>query len=303
MNPAFLWSPRYDIDIGRHVFPTRKFRLLKDLLIARGTIREEDVTHCPAATDEELLTVLIPQYLTDLKGHVHTPRTMRSELPITREIIEGMIHTVGGTIACVRHAMKEGVACHIGGGYHHGFADHAEGFCYINDVAIAARVALKDGIARRIAIVDTDVHQGNGTASIFGGEHRVYTFSIHQENIYPMNKETSDMDIGLGEMPGQDRYLSALARGLKLAVAGFAPDLVIHVAGVDPYKEDQLGGLGLEFDTMRRRDVAVAQAARAAGAPIVTVVAGGYSRNTDDTVALHAQTIEATLKTLGHLSE
>lgn len=296
IRPAFIWSPDYEVDIGRHVLPTQKFRLLKEALVERGTITEEEVEHPQGATDEELLAVLTQEYLAALRTHTHCDATRRSELPITRAIIETMVTNAGGTILCARRALERGLACHLGGGFHHGYPDHAEGFCYINDVAIAAAVILREGLARRVAIVDTDVHQGNGTARALAGRDDVFTFSIHEDDLYPRLKERSTLDIALPDHPGGEVYLAALARGLDAAIGGFGPDLVIHAAGVDPFEEDQLGNLALDRETMARRDRAVARACFERGIPLATIVAGGYARRVEDTVSLHVQTVEASIE-------
>ncbi len=291
-RPAIVWSPLYEMDIGLHVFPTEKFRLALGLLVERGLVQREEVLEPPPATEEELLTVLEPEYLADLRGARHTPRTYGAELPISEEIVRGVTRTAGGTILATRRALETGAACHIGGGFHHGFADHSEGFCYINDVAIAAEVIRREGRARRIAIIDTDVHQGNGTARIFRGVPDVFTFSIHQEMLYPFPKvDRSDLDIGLPVQPGEDTYLRELARGLRASVEEFRPELVLYVAGVDPFKNDQLGNLGLGMDAMAERDRMVLEMIQRLGIPFVTVTAGGYSHNLSETVELHAQTV------------
>jgi acetoin utilization deacetylase AcuC-like enzyme len=297
-RPAFIWSPDYEANIGRHVFPTQKFRLLKEMLVKRGLIGEHEVLLAPPASDAELLTVLDPRYLADMRTYVHTPRTKRSELPINKSIIESMVVTAGGTLLGAREALRRGAACHLGGGYHHGFPDHAEGFCYINDVAVAVASLRREGLVNRVAIIDTDVHQGNGTAACFRKVPEVFTFSIHQEMLYPYDKETSSLDIGMKPQPGAKAYLDALQRGIDAAIIEHKPELVIHVAGVDVYKDDQLGSMGLDMQAIRWRDEKVAQAALERGIPLLTVVAGGYARNTNDTVRLHAQTVEVTLETL-----
>lgn len=296
MRPAFVWHPSYEVDIGRHVFPTQKFRMMKELLVSRGAVREDEVLASPPATDEELLRVLTPHYLEDMRTYRHTRRTLRSELPITRDIIESMVRTAGGTILCARKALEVGAACHFGGGFHHGFADRAEGFCYINDVAIAARAMQAERGIRRVAIVDTDVHQGNGTASIFAGDNDVFTLSIHEERLYPWPKvDHSDLDMNLPAMCGQSFYLDELARGLDQAIDGFRPELLIFVTGADPFENDQLGNLGLTWETMRRRDQLVIEACTSRSIPFATVVAGGYSRDVNDTVGIHAQTVEVAI--------
>ncbi len=296
-RPAFVFSPKYEMDIGRHVFPTSKFRLLKEQLVHEGVVNPDEIEEAHAPTDDELLTVLTPEYLNDLRSYRHTDRTSRSELPITREIVEGCITCAGGTIRCVERAMEVGGACHLGGGFHHGFAGHAEGFCYVNDVAIAAAVMLARGRCERIAIIDTDVHQGNGTARIFRDEPRVFTFSIHQERLYPA-KEISDLDIGLENNIGDRGYLEALEEGIKTLFARFSPDLVINVAGADPYEDDVLGSLGLSMSGMMTRDRMVVGACVERSIPFVTVTGGGYARQLVDTVTLHANTVRACIDLL-----
>ncbi len=298
-RPAIVWSPHYEMDIGVHVFPTEKFRLTLDLLVKQGLVRREEVLEPPPATEEELLTVLEPEYLADLRGVTHTTRTYGAELPISEEIVRGVTHSAGGSILAARRALEVGGACHIGGGFHHGFGDHGEGFCYINDVAVAAEVLRREGAARRIAVVDTDVHQGNGTACIFRGVPEVFTFSIHQELLYPFPKVVrSDLDIGLPAQPGEQTYLRELAKGIRASVEEFRPELVIYVAGVDPFENDQLGSLGLSMAAMRERDRMVLEAVHRLGIPFVTVTAGGYSYDLRETVALHAQTVAVATEVL-----
>jgi acetoin utilization deacetylase AcuC-like enzyme len=284
------------MNIGKHVFPTAKFRLYKEALEARGLLSPADVEHAPAPSDEQVLSALHPEYLADLRSGRHSARTVRSELPISREIVEGCIRTSGGTIRCVELALDSGAAVHLGGGFHHGFSGHGEGFCYVNDVAIAAAWALRAGWVSRVAVVDTDVHQGNGTAAILEHEPRAFTFSIHQENLYP-KKERSDLDIGLDEMIGDEGYLLELRRGMD-AVLAFKPELAIVVAGVDPYEGDQLGRLGITMQGMRRREEETLGPLARAGIPFVTVTGGGYARRLDDTVALHAQTATVAIEVL-----
>lgn len=289
MRPSFVWHPDYEIDIGRHVFPTQKFRLYRDMIVAQGLVRDDEIERPDVATDEELLTVLEPEYVRDLRGGTHTERTIRSELPISRGIVDGCVRTAGGTILAAKRAIERGACVHVGGGFHHGFADHAEGFCYINDVAVATAVALARGWCARVAVIDTDVHQGNGTARIFRGEPRVFTMSIHQDLLYPP-KEESDLDIGCHEEIGDDAYCALLAPAVERIVRDFRPELVFIVAGVDPYEGDKLGNLGLTFAGMERRERATIEPLVRARIPFVTVTGGGYSRVLEDTIALHVQT-------------
>lgn len=294
MRPAFVYHPGYEIDIGKHVFPTQKFRLLKDRLVAEGLIAEEEIEYPEKASVDDLLLVLEPEYIKDLRGSSHTDRTFRSELPLTPGIVEGCIRTAGGTILAARRALEKGAACHLGGGFHHGFAGHAEGFCYINDVAIAAAWVRAQGLCGRVAVIDIDVHQGNGTALIFRDEPSVFTFSIHQEHLYPI-KETSDLDIGLDILAGDDTYCDALMEAMARILRNFQPELAIVVAGVDPFAEDRLGSLGLSWRGMERRDRIVIESLARARVPFVTVTGGGYALDVADTVALHALTVRITL--------
>jgi len=296
-RPAFIYSPDYEMDIGRHVFPTSKFRLLREELARRVLVAPEEIELSPPATDEQLLSVLRVDYLTDLRRFHHSSSTVRSELPITPQIIDGCIRTAGGSILAVQRALERGGACHLGGGFHHGFADHAEGFCYINDVAVAAAWALACSWAQRVAIIDVDVHQGNGSARIFQNNPNVFTFSIHQENLYPL-KEHGDLDIGLPDGIGDEGYLMELERGLEAVIDGFRPDLAIYVAGVDPYQGDVLGSLGLTFGGMRLRDEAVIGRLARERIPFVTVTAGGYAEALRDTVELHVQTVATAIHAL-----
>lgn len=251
----------------------------------------------PAEPDPALFALAHDQaYLDDFLGVRTTPATVTSELPITREIVRWFQLAVAGTVAATNLAMKRGGAMHLGGGFHHAFADHAEGFCYLNDTAVAARAALGDGespgavdAVDSVSVVDVDVHQGNGTARIFQNDPRVFTFSIHQENNYPI-KERSDLDIGLPDHIRDEEYLKELDRGLEVSVRSRKPELVYYVAGADPYQRDQLGGLDLSLDGLRERDHRVFAACHDSGARVVTMLAGGYAMELMDTVRIHAQT-------------
>ena len=199
----------------------------------------------------------------------------------------------GGTTTAARLALDghDRVAVHIGGGFHHAFAGHGEGFCMFNDVAVAIRRVFHERLAGRAAVVDLDVHQGNGTAAIFAGDRRVFTLSVHEQDNYPPVKPPSSLDIGLPRGTGDADYLAGLDAALARTLEHL-PDVVFYLAGADPYLDDQLGGLALTLDGLRRRDRLVFGAARAAGVPIVVLLAGGYARRVDDTVAIHVATIE-----------
>ncbi len=318
-----VYSPRYQIDIGPHVFPTQKYSLVHARLIETGVIQLSDCIEPTAASWDELALVHTADYLTKMREGTLSPEDEALlELPWSAAMVEGFRLMTGGTvqaalIACgldrsseeLRHAdvaqgvlVSQGVpvaqgfslAIHIGGGLHHAFPSHGEGFCPFNDVAVAARVLQSRGIDR-LAIIDLDVHHGNGTAFTFESDPRVFTFSMHQQHNYPMFKPRGSLDIGLPDGAHDATYLRELQRALP-AVIAHAPQCVFYVAGADPYEDDQLGGLRLTKDGLRQRDRRVIDAVRAAGVPLVITLAGGYARRVEDTVAIHAATIEEAAK-------
>ena len=287
-----VYSARYHVDIGLHVFPTTKYRLVHVRLLETGVIQASDVIEPPPASWDDLALVHTPEYLAKLRdGTMSAEDVAQLELPWSPEIVDGFRVMVGGTILAARLATDErAVVCHVGGGLHHAFANHGEGFCPFNDVAVAVRVLQANGI-ERIAIVDLDVHHGNGTAFIFESDPRVFTFSMHQQHNYPMWKPRGSLDIGLNDGVRDDTYLHALAGALP-HVIDHRPQCVFYLAGADPYEDDQLGGLRLTKEGLRRRDRAVIAAVREAGVPLVVLLAGGYARRVEDTVAIHTATIE-----------
>ncbi len=286
---AAVWSPRYACDIGAHVFPTAKYAGVVAALIASGELPGSEGLEPPPVTRALLASAHDEAYLDDLDALRWTPRTQYSELPLTRDIVEAFALGASGTTEAGRLALRHGAAAHIGGGLHHAFADHAEGFCYINDLAVAARVLLAEGAVRRIAVVDLDVHQGNGTAEIFANDPAVFTLSVHQENNYPAVKAHSDLDVGLDDGTDDSGYLAALSPALD-RVWAFAPDLVLYQAGADPYQDDQLGGLSLTFAGLEARDRAVIEGCTERGIPVATTLGGGYARKLEDTVRIHTTT-------------
>lgn len=297
--PPFVYCPAYEADIGPHVFPTEKYRMVREVLLGAELARPGDFVE-PKEHDRGVLRLAHDEaYLDELFGLRQTAATATSELPLTAEIVRWFELAVHGTITATELARRRGGAMHLGGGFHHAFAGHAEGFCYLNDTAVAARWALGDGdapaSAGSVCIVDADVHQGNGTARIFQADSRVFTFSIHQENNYPL-KERSDLDIGLADGMGDEDYLRALERGLDVSVRSRHPGLIYYLAGADPFREDQLGGLGLTLAGMRERDRRVLAAAREVNADVVVLLAGGYARDLRDTVRIHVQTAEELLQ-------
>jgi acetoin utilization deacetylase AcuC-like enzyme len=291
---AVVYSPGYRCDIGPHVFPVEKFDLVRRSLIAAGDLREEDVILAAPAAREDLLLVHTPAYLDDLAELRWTPRTSCSELPLTAEIVSAYCLAAGGTTQAARAALDLGVGINLGGGFHHAYADLASGFCYINDLAVAIRVLARDGRIRRAAVVDADVHQGNGTAHLFRADPEVFTFSIHQQHLYPV-KEQSDLDIGLENFTGDEEFNGRLAEGLE-RVWAHRPEIVLYQAGADPYEEDQLGSLRLTFAGLEQRDRLVIDGCADRGIPVVVTLGGGYARNVTDTVRIHARTCQLALR-------
>ncbi len=291
-----VYSPKYLVDIGLHVFPTQKYSLIKNRLVEQRLITERDIIEPAPATREQLLLVHTPQYLDDLLNLRWTHRTSRSELPLTAEIVDAYILCAGGSIMATQFAcLSRGCGIHIGGGFHHAFPDHAEGFCYINDIAVAIRFAQQQGWIRQAFVIDCDVHQGNGTAVIFQHNPEVFTFSIHQKNNYPV-KERSDLDIGLPDLADDEHYLKELKTVIPTKLDDFQPELVFYVAGADPYQDDLLGGLRLTKDGLRRRDELVIRYCADRQIPLVIVLAGGYARNLYDTVDIQATTCAIAIK-------
>ena len=284
----FIYTPDYFCDIGTRVFPMQKYGLVRDRLIEEGVPESAFSAPEPASRDD-LLLVHTPRYLDDLFACRWSTATSASELPIAPDIVRGFRLAAGGSSLACRLAIENGVAMNLAGGFHHAFADHAEGFCYINDVAYAVRLLRAEGAVERAVVVDLDVHQGNGTAAIFQSEPEVFTFSMHQENNYPL-KRRSDLDDGLPDGIGDEEYLQRLQGHLRRILDEHRPGLVLYVAGVDVYGQDLLGGLSLTLEGMRARDAAVVEACRERGIPVAGVLAGGYAQQIEDTVRAHLNT-------------
>ena len=283
-----VYSPQYLADLQGHVFPIEKYRLIVERLEAEGILGE--VVEPQAATREELELVHTPEYLDDLLVARWTARTSSSEMALTEEIARAFLLGAGGSITAARLALERGgPAMNVGGGLHHAFPDHAEGFCYINDVALAVRMMLHEGRVERAAVIDCDLHQGNGTAVIFAEDARVFTFSIHEEHLYPV-KQRSDLDVGLPSFAGDDVYLPPLSKYVPQILEKHRPQFVAYVAGADPYAGYQLGSLQLTLEGLAERDRIVLGGCRERGIPIVILLAGGYAARTEDTVTIHANT-------------
>jgi acetoin utilization deacetylase AcuC-like enzyme len=289
-----VYSPEYECDIGHHVFPTQKFRLVRDGLIAAGLLEAGDVICPEPAPREDLLLVHAAEYLDDLERLRWTPRTRMSELPLTAGVVRAYVLAAGGTTRAAREALTRRFGVHLGGGFHHAFAALASGFCYVNDLAVAIRVLQREGRIRRAAVVDCDLHQGNGTAHVFQGDDSVFTFSIHQEHLYPV-KERGDLDIGLENGAGDEEFNARLAAALP-AVWEHRPELVLYQAGADPYEDDQLGSLRLTIEGLRARDRLVLEGCAERGIPAAVTLGGGYARRVSDTVRIHQNTCELAMR-------
>jgi acetoin utilization deacetylase AcuC-like enzyme len=289
-----VYHDRYDLNLGAHVFPSQKYRLVVVTLKSEGLAGPEDFLAPEPATDEDVLRVHSREYVRKLKaGKLTDLEKLRMEVPYSKELIAAVWLASGGSILAGRRALADGLAVNVGGGFHHAFPDHGEGFCVIHDVAIAIRRLQADGAIERAMVVDADVHQGNGTAAIFGGDGTVFTFSIHQVNNYPYPKPPSNIDVDLPDGIEDDAYLALLDRNLARAFEEFEPDLLFYLAGADPYRQDQLGGLRLTMEGLKRRDAFIFEQARQRGVPLAAMLAGGYARQVVDTVKIHVNTIRA----------
>ena len=288
------YTPRYYADIGEgHVFPIRKFELVRDRLLREGTLAPSEIVEPREAAVEDVLLVHTEDYVTRLRAGALTARELRRlGLPWSKALVRRSFLATAGTIAAARFALADGVGANLAGGTHHAFPDHGEGFCVLNDVAVAVRVLRRDRLVRRAAVVDLDVHQGNGTAFIFDGDEEVFTFSMHGAKNYPLFKIRSSLDVELADGTADDEYLGALARHLPRVFA-HAPEIVFYLGGADPFAGDRLGRLALTFEGLRARDRAVLTECRARGVPVATVMSGGYAADVNDTVEIHCNTIRA----------
>jgi acetoin utilization deacetylase AcuC-like enzyme len=298
-----VYSPRYHIDIGTHVFPTVKYALLHRQLDDAGGYEFSEPS---AVSWDELALVHTDEYLHKVRsGDLTMAEIAELELPWTPEVVDGFRLMTGGTILAARQALhpeSRGVGANLGGGFHHAFSNHGEGFCLFNDVAIAIRLLQQEGRIARAAIVDCDVHHGNGTAMIFDRDPAVFTMSIHQQCNYPAFKPRSSLDIGVADRLPDAEYLARL-QGALPRVMEFGPDIVFYLAGADPFQDDQLGGLALTKSGLSARDRLVLETCVDAEVPVAITLAGGYARKVEDTVAIHRATIEqarAILRTISN---
>ncbi len=317
-----VYSDDYYLPIGAHVFPAEKYRRIHERLLETGAAEASDFVTPQLASDQDVLLVHTPAYVQKLKtGTLSAREELEMEVPYSPELVRAFWLAAGGSILAAEYALQNRVAFNIGGGFHHAFPDHGEGFCMIHDVAVAIRRMQRDDKIARAMTVDCDVHQGNGTAAIFAGvriptgplpstspstlksasdapgrnphEGDVFTISLHQENNYPMWKPPSSIDVDLPDQIGDDDYLAWLDNALSSGLRQFDPELICYIAGADPYREDQLGGLSLTIEGLKRRDELVFRVARARGIPVMVTFAGGYARRVEDTVTIHCNTVIA----------
>ena len=320
-----VYSDAYYLPIGTHVFPAEKYRRVRDRLLATGVADAGDFLEPQPATDLDILLVHTPDYVQKLKTGTLSPREAQElEIPFSPELVNAFWLAAGGSILAARQCLTDRVSISIGGGFHHAFPDHGEGFCMIHDVAVAIRRMQRDDKIRTAMTVDCDAHQGNGTAAIFAGTRtasallpsssastveqpanaplgkmrgahagEVFTISLHQHNNYPLWKPPSSIDVDLPDGTGDDDYLAWLDNALSSGLRQFEPDMICYVAGADPYKEDQLGGLALTIEGLKKRDELVFRVCRARDIPVMVTYAGGYAKNIEDTVTIHSNTVIA----------
>ncbi len=291
-KPTLVYSSKYQVSFGGHVFPTEKYALTYQKIKEANLLKNYEVTEPIPASTEELLLVHLPDYVRDFMNFELSEAMVTSELPLNKEIRDFFLLTTGGTILAARESLQSGKAIHLGGGFHHAFPDHAEGFCYLNDPAIAIKQLKKEGRITRAALIDCDLHQGNGSAYIFRHDKQVFTFSIHQENLYPV-KQKSDLDIGLDDFAEDKKYLDYIQRYVPLIYDRHQPDIVCYLAGADPFMHDKLGNLQISKTGLAERDKIVITEAVSRGIPIFVVLAGGYAYDTNDVADIHFQTAKA----------
>jgi acetoin utilization deacetylase AcuC-like enzyme len=289
-----VYHERYDLNLGPHVFPSQKFRLIHEMLLREGIAVPQDFLRPDPASDEDILRVHTLDWVHKLKtGTLTASDVMLLEVRYSPELVEAVWLAAGGTILAAQSALRDGFGSNLSGGFHHAYPGHGEGFCAIHDVAVAIRKLQADGLVKKAAVVDTDVHHGNGTAAIFRNDPTVFTISIHQENNYPAHKPPSSIDLHMADRADDDEYLGVLIPAVQHALGEFRPDILFYVGGADAYCEDQLGGLSLTKEGLKQRDRQVFEEARRRRIPVATTLAGGYARRVEDTVRIHVNTILA----------
>lgn len=292
-----FYSPYYYADIGEgHVFPIRKFELVRDKLLEEGTLTPDEIVEPKPANVEDVRLVHTEDYVSRLIGGDLTAKEVRKlGLPWSKSLVRRSFLATSGTINAAKEALNTGVSSNLAGGTHHAFPDRGEGFCVLNDVAVAIRVLQKENLANRFLIVDCDVHQGNGTAFIFKDDEDVFTFSMHGAKNYPLHKERSSLDLELPDKTSDKEFLEVLNEALP-RIFLHNPDIIFYLGGADPYEKDKLGRLGLSIEGLRERDETILQFARERQTPIVTTMSGGYAPDINDTVEIHSNTIRAVKK-------
>src|SRR6266403_390252 len=299
-----VYHDKYDLNLGPHVFPSQKFRLIAEALVAEKIATREDFAQPEPASDDDILRVHTPEWTRKLKtGTLTASEVMLLEIPYSRELVEAVWLAAGGSILAAQCALRDGFGVNLGGGFHHAYPDHGEGFCAVHDVAVAIRRLQADGAIRKAMVVDTDVHHGNGTAAIFRSDPSVFTISIHQENNYPAHKPPSNVDLNMADRVDDDEYLGVLIPTVQKALDEFRPEILFYVGGADPYCEDELGGLSLTKAGLKQRDRSVFEEARRRRIPVATTLAGGYARRVEDTIQIHVNTILAAQEVAGKYSQ
>lgn len=295
-----VYHAGYDLNLGAHVFPSKKFRLIRERLLADGFASADDFVQPEAATDDDLRLVHTADWVKRLRtGTLSLEELTHLEIPYSEPMREAFWLAAGGTTLAARLALRDRIGFNVGGGFHHAYPGHGEGFCAIHDVAVAIRRLQKDKLIEKAMVVDCDVHHGNGTAAIFANDPTVFTLSIHQFNNYPELKPPSNLDIHLEDGVRDEEYLLRLAEGYLPAIEKFRPDLLMYVAGADPFHQDQLGGLMLTLDGLRLRDELVLRTAVERKIPAVVTLAGGYARKLEDTVTIQSGTAKVAAGLLG----
>jgi len=327
-----VYSEKYYLPIGEHVFRADKYRLIRERLLQEHAADDSDFLVPESASESDILLVHSPHYINKLmEGSLSAREELQMEIPYSPQVVDAfMLHT-GGSIMAAERALQDGVCFNLGGGFHHAFPDHGEGFCMINDFAVAIRVMQRRGKIQRAMTIDCDVHQGNGTAVIFGNSgykagtlpswpapvmgsapgaspgkgnaKDVFTISLHQEHNYPYSKPASSIDVNLPDGCGDEEYLAWLDNALSSGLRQFEPDLICYVAGADPFRQDQLGGLSLTIEGLKQRDDLIFRAARARSIPVMSVYAGGYASRVEDTVTIHCNTVLAAAEVYRTVSE
>jgi acetoin utilization deacetylase AcuC-like enzyme len=312
---SLVYDDGFYLPLGAHVFPGEKYKLVHQRLLNTTGAAERDFVRPQTIALEDVLRVHEQGYVKRLiEGTLSEDEILQMELPYSKALIDATLLGCGGTLEAARLALRNGMACSIGGGFHHAHRGHGEGFCILHDVAIALARLLQDGEIERAMVIDLDVHDGNGTAAIFppAGEKQrgplrygvpsgsmmpsaegVFTLSMHQQNNYPAYKPPSSLDVPLADGTDDAEYLEALERALEAAFGHFRPQLISYIAGADPYMEDKLGGLALTIDGLKQRDRMVFRTAQSAGAAVFSVYAGGYAMRVEDTVTIHTNTVLA----------